>query len=506
MKLKLFSEFRKDEDGGVLAFYLIMFITMMIGGGMAIDFIRHEIKREAMQDALDRGVLAAAANAKAAGATSPAEIVAAKAAAVATVRSYIEVSGFNPDAHGVVVTPDITPFSQRVDADADFDVDTFFLSLTGIDTLSGVAAAGAMVSVNEIEISLIVDISGSMAGTKIEDLRTAATTFVGDMLAGDLSNITSISLVPFSGQTSATPLMMDSYNYSRWHNYSNCVDFNPGDYTTTQLSPLTPLTQTQHFAPEWIANRDSNWCPWSDVSIVPFSNSLPDLTTAISNLRATGQTAGQIGMKWGVALLDESSQPLVTSLIAQSEVDSVFAGRPAAADDKDTLKFVIMMTDGANTPQYNVKDDMYRTYEVILDANVGVGVAPNYNAPANVIAANGHDFATWELATGQRNADYWNANTPNNMYVPWSFSHLFVRVSSTAENTRMQNICTAAKDEGIVIFTIGYDVTEGSSPYNQMRSCASTIGHFYHVDNRPGGLSSVFEEIRQVIQKLKLVN
>jgi hypothetical protein len=68
----------------------------------------------------------------------------------------------------------------------------------------------------------------------------------------------------------------------------------------------------------------------------------------------------------------------------------------------------------------------------------------------------------------------------------------------------MQNICTAAKDDGIVIFTIGYDVAVGSTPYNQMRSCATTIGHFYNVETTD--LSAAFESIQQAIQKLKLVN
>lgn len=504
MNTKLLSDFRKDENGGILAFYVVMFITMMIGGGMAIDFMRHEIEREAIQDALDRGVLAAAANAKASGATSADEITAAETAAVATVRSYIETAGFDPDTHGVTVTPDITPFSQRVDADADFNVDTFFLSLTGIDSLGGAAAAGAAVSVNQIEISLVVDISGSMEGTKMDNLHTAATTFVTDMLSGDKPDYTTISLVPFSGQTSATPEMMTTYNYNSWHNYSNCVDFSASDYTSASLSTTASLSQTQHFAPEWIANQNSDWCPRSDISILPFSNDKTELTNAIADLRATGMTAGQIGMKWGVTLLDESSQPLVTNLIAQNLVDPVFAGRPAAADDEDTLKFVIMMTDGNNTSQYNVKENRYKTYEVILDSSKGIGVSPNYNAPMYVIQANGDDWGDWEEATGQRNADYWNAQDPNNNYVPWSFSHLYQRVSPTQEDTRLQNICTAAKNEGIVIFTIGYDISVNSNAYTQMRSCATTVGHFYNVETTD--LSEAFSSIQQAIEKLKLVN
>jgi len=215
-------------------------------------------------------------------------------------------------------------------------------------------------------------------------------------------------------------------------------------------------------------------------------------------------TAGQIGMKWGAALLDASSQPLVSSLISQGLVDPVFSGRPAPSDDPDTLKFAIMMTDGDNTSQYNVLSNMYETYEVILDKNKPIGVSPNYNAPADVIAANGDDFKNWALASGQRTADYWDANPPNSMYVPWNYSHLYERVNPSTEDTRLQNICTAAKNAGITIFTIGYDVAVNSNAYNQMRACASTVGHFYNVET--ANLSAAFASIQQAIQKLKLVN
>jgi len=517
MKLKFLDDFRKDEQGGILAFYLIMFMVMMIGGGMAVDFVRHEIKREGLQDALDRGVLAAAGSAQASAPSTAAEYAAAEAGAILTVRSYIITSGFDPDEQGLVVNPNITAFSQRVDANANFDVDTYFLRLTGIDTLSGVAAAGAAVSVNQIELSLIVDVSGSMRGDKIINLRAAATQFTNLMLQGDRSLNTSISLVPFSGQVSATTSMMASYNYNRWHAYSNCVDFEASDYTSTalpsgttasEIAALPLLAQTQHFAPEWIWNRDSDWCPRSELQITPFSNSTTDLNAAITALHATGQTAAQIGMKWGVALLDESSQNLVTNLITLNKVDPTFAGRPGPYGDIDVLKFAILMTDGANTDQYNIKDkavdyERYKTFEVIKDALLPIGVFPNYNAPMAVIDDNWDGAETLVEASGQRNADYWDSvRTP---WTPWTTSeYLSVRVGSSEEDARLQSICTAAKNSGIVVFTIGYDVNATSNAATQMRDCASTAGHFYNVETTD--LAAAFSSIYQTIQKLKLVN
>ncbi|MEM9780050.1 MAG: Tad domain-containing protein, partial [Pseudomonadota bacterium] len=58
MKLKKFEE---DERGSVLAFVVVMFVFMILAAGMAVDFIRHETARADLQNALDRGVLAAAA-------------------------------------------------------------------------------------------------------------------------------------------------------------------------------------------------------------------------------------------------------------------------------------------------------------------------------------------------------------------------------------------------------------------------------------------------------------
>jgi len=473
MTLKFFKEFRDDQSGGILAFTLIMFMVMVVGGGMAVDFINYEYRREGVQDALDRGVLAAAGLGKDAQATSLAQIATAEAAAIVTVNDYVRAAGYDPQALGLQVTPNFTLNSQMVAAVSNFNVDTYFLRIAGIETLAGGANSTAVVSRNDIELSLVVDISGSMAGTKIADLRNAAGNFVAQMLDGNRANYTSISLIPFSGQVSASTNLINQFNYNRWHNYSNCVNFEASDYLTTNISRTASLTQTQHFAPDWIYQANSDWCPRSDISIVPLSNDLPKLTTEINALRATGMTATYMGMKWATALLDPDAQPVVSSLIALNDVDVAFQGRPVAYSNAETLKFIILMTDGTNTPQYAVKSDPYRVYSY----------------------SNGQSVPS----SSQINADYWENNR-----LPWSYSHLYSRVNSSEGDVRLQNICTQAKNAGIIVFTIGYDVAPGSNASNQMRSCASTYGHFYNVET--DNLNAAFSAIAQTIQKLKLVN
>ncbi len=500
MKLTLLHNFRKDEQGGILAFYLVMFMVMMIGGGMAIDFMRHEIKREAMQDALDRGVLAAAGNAQTAGAATAAEIAAAEAAAVSTVRSYVSLAGFNPDTAGVTVQPSISALAQRVDASANFSLDTYFLRLTGIDILNGAAIAGAAVSFSNIEMSLVLDVSGSMdfdvydssgtlIGRRIDLLQSAANQFADTLLSGDRPRYTSISVVPYSGQVALPNYLADEYvNFGRWnpwHNYSNCMKFNASDYTTTAFGRLEGRYQYEHFNVS--AGRGGGrpsakvpWCPDSTAQVVPLINDLQRLKSVINNLTPQGATNTWTGIKWGTALLDSSTQPIVSHLTTRCPggtciVDPTFSSRPAPYSDPTTLKFMVVMSDGANTSELLVPHKIYNVW---------------------------HTYSAYT----QKNADYWDQYYADGAITDSNGNYLpnVVRTSGDEGDVRMQNICTAAKNAGITIFTIGTDIDPNSNAYTQMLNCASTPGHFYAVG--AADLGAAFASIANTIQKLRLVN
>lgn len=470
MKIKLLNDFRKDESGGILAFTLTMFMVMVVGGGMAVDFVNQETRREGVQDALDRGVLAAAAFEQT---LDPKDIVFA----------YMRSSGYDPVELNVQVVPTIYLNARRIDASADFSVDTFFLRLAGIDVLGGAAAAGAMIARNEIEISLVVDVSGSMSlKNKIQNLRSAASEFVDLVLTNETVDTTTVSLIPFSGQVAASRNLIDQYNLNRWQSYSNCVNFVASDFNTTSISTAQSLTQTQH----WWTGRSSAypdatsapWCPASYSEIVPLSNDPIALKTAIDGLLATGLTSTDIGMKWGTALLDPDTQTVVNSLINLGDIDSSFSGRPAEYNTGSTLKFVILMADGENTPNYQIQENVYGQIE--FDDN---------GDPVPDLS--------------QLNADYWGDEGP----VSWSgwWNTLELTATRTELDSRLQNICSEAKDAGIVVFTIGYDVSPSSNAAAQLRDCASSAtAHYYN--KKPDDLADAFRSIAQTIQKLKLVN
>ena len=73
-------------------------------------------------------------------------------------------------------------------------------------------------------------------------------------------------------------------------------------------------------------------------------------------------------MNWAVGLLDPTANSAVQALIASGDVHPDFNDRPAPFVDGDdstllddeTIKVVVMMTDGANTNQFDIADEYYR--------------------------------------------------------------------------------------------------------------------------------------------------
>jgi hypothetical protein len=165
--------------------------------------------------------------------------------------------------------------------------------------------------------------------------------------------------------------LVDRMNLSGEQNYSHCVNFTADSFTETSVSTTEQLEQTMHFDP-WqnYDGRDDD----PEANLVPrpvcealesremilFENDAEVLKQYIRDLTARGNTSIDIGMKWGVALLDPSLNTTVRSLVDAAIVPNVFADRPRPYDDDDTLKVIVLMTDGQNTSQYYIEDDHRR--------------------------------------------------------------------------------------------------------------------------------------------------
>lgn len=217
----------------MIIFALVVFIGMLVGAGMAVDFMRYETTRSRMQATLDRSILAAAAL------NQPLE-------AEAVVTDYFAKSGL--DDYTLDVTVDEGINFKTVSASVSVTLSTFFLNIVGIDTLVVGASGAAEERINKLEIVLVLDVSGSMGSySRLTNLKAAAKSFVQQIYSGTNDGDVSISIVPYNHTVILSERVAEEYNLTSEHDYSRCARFDDEDFLTTEITPEQSLERLAHF-------------------------------------------------------------------------------------------------------------------------------------------------------------------------------------------------------------------------------------------------------------------
>lgn len=334
-----------DQSGNMSYVAIAGSLVMMIFGGIGVDMMHAELKRNKVQNTLDRAVLAAA---NLDNEMDPTFVV----------NDYFRAMDMGDTLTSIEVQQGVN--SKRVTADGETTIASDFMSLIGVDTLEAAGRARAENAGALMEISLVLDISGSMSGEKIEQLKTAAKSFVDMVLGagGDESNVT-ISIVPYNATVNLGDTFSQYFALEGLHDYSHCAWFNTADFDTTGIDPEAELGQISHFDPygngQGAPELSSSWCYTGETAaIIPHSTDPEVLKAHIDAFQANGNTAIDLGMKWGLALLDPTMRPVLEDMHGDGLVSDVASIRPAAYDNNQTMKFVIVMTDGQNTQQYDL--------------------------------------------------------------------------------------------------------------------------------------------------------
>ncbi len=529
--------FQASEDGSLIIFSLFLLIMMLMITGLAIDLMRTEMNRTQLQATLDRSVLAGASLTQ----TLDSKLV---------VLDYFNKAGF-----GDLITADDISVVQSangktVSATVSTDVKSFFLNLVGIDSLRAPAGGVAQESVTDVEISLVVDTSGSMGrmsssgNTKIEDLQDAAKDFVYlmqcnpdaekpyDGVCTISPDKVSISLVPYNEQVLLGETLIQQFNTTEEQTQSSCIDFEASDYNTipVELDPLVadPITGISDLSPNlrrsatidpwsWLdsaSDRRRTCSPNTNRAVSAYENSYQDLELAIDALYASGYTSIELGMKWGSALLDPDFRPAITNLASNLGVVSTeFLGRPFEYRQPDTKKVIVLMTDGKNTTQHIVRDG-FRDGASPFYRNDGTG---RHAGHVSVYDAVYGDYY-WEehgqyrsYPEGNSNAtqlsypQFWDAYTWDyyqGVAAAASLPGAVDQVFNSAKDDRLEAMCDAAKAQGITVFTMGFETSTASSLV--MEACASTPSHYYDVDGTD--IADAFQSIARNINSLRLIN
>lgn len=502
--------FCRDERGTVTIFALMMFILMLAAGGIAIDVMRYETQRTQLQYTLDRAVLAAAALNQQ---EDPEEVVI----------DYFATSGLQNYRLDVDVEEGLN--YRRVSASVEMDLQAYFMNMFGVNAMTSPARGSAEERIMDIEISMVLDISGSMGwNNKIRNMRNAANEFIDTVLGlnSDEEQQVSISVIPYHSQVNAGSTLASVFTLSDEHDESNCTRFDPSDYNNTAIDPDEAIERIAHFDYRYrnsYRTFRTPHCTTSDyAAILPWSNDAEDLHALVNSLNANGNTAIDLGMRWAVGLLDPAAQPALSALIEDGVVHEEFEGRPYSYEEDQVLKIIILMTDGENTSQHDIAQPYKRGPSTVYrdpDSGRTSAYLPNF------------DLYYWHHNGSYQNHPYGGADAEP---IPWpelwaTYSARMLAgeyfyyagdwdyyydlrydaveryAGSNAADTNLRNICDAANNAGIIVFTIAFEAP--SRGENVMQYCATTPAHFYDAEGIE--ISEAFASIAASINQLRLI-
>lgn len=531
----LIRTFHKAEDGTLVIFALVLFVLMAMMGGVAVDVMKYEATRTQLSQTLDRCTLMAASLDQR---LAPQEVV----------EDCVAKAGLGEQLQSVVVLEGVN--SRDVQAVAKADTKPFFMHMLGIDRFDAAAGSRAEQKITDVEIALVLDVSGSMGGTKISNLRTAASKFVATMLDNDPNRRISIAIVPYNAQVNLGPTLLSKFNVTAPHNAlnrpfdlanHNCLELPPSVFGAAGISrtvALPQMAQSDHAygtdtgnyytAPTStsyaVPNFGANFCRTEANNVVRMpSQDKAQLQGWINGLTANGNTSIALGMKWGTVLLDPSARSIYDEYIAAGQMSANLSGRPFDTGSRDSMKVIVLMTDGEHVAHDRINDDFKAGPSPIWRSS-GDGRYSIYHAgqPGSAKYYVPH-LNTWRTTAWTSNAtpavqQDWRSVWTNLKlsYVAWQFygrpygysaytnaiNTMRSTYASVAElNSRLQATCAQAKADGVIVYGIAFE-----APLNgqtQISQCATSVEqHYFDVADRE--IETAFDTIASNLTMLKL--
>ncbi len=349
-RLQGFSAFGRDERGSVAIIFGLTAIVLFAMIGLSVDYARFVSARNQTIEATDAAVLAGARALQANGGDQAAAIKVAETYYKQATKSRMGLLA-NSDSIDFVVTDDgtamitkgnaqiATPFMNLAFLGTPQSKSLLLLRTSGADYSKAVLAVGGN-GQTSLEVSMMLDITGSMAGQKLTDMKSAASDLVNIVVWKDQSQYTSrIAIVPFAYDVRLPASAFASATGYTKSTTSPCVVERTGSEKYTDAGPGTNKYVMVH------SSSSSKVSPTCDLAsteeLLPLTSDTTALLAKINGLKTEGSTAGHIGTAWAWYMLSPNWASLWPS-----------ASRPAAYGTDKLKKIAVLMTDGEYNTSY----------------------------------------------------------------------------------------------------------------------------------------------------------
>ncbi len=480
------KRFAEDSHGNFAVLTGIVLVAATMAVGLGVNTAQSYHLKSSLRSALDSAVTSTAYDITT-GRIKPGD-------AQENVEKFLNLNGratFSTQGQYTLLPVVVDATARTVSATAYANVDLAF-PIFGVDDPRVTIESAALYSDKQIEVAMMLDVTGSMGATKKTDkigaLRTAAKNAVEELLKNQdpKKPRVRVALVPYASgvntgglsknvffESSASgdlPPVQDSAVIKAATGKTDLPSYK--DYVTIvgnsfpAPAKTTCATERKLFdgkpdmsgdGPDtrrwdkdgkayWaMVNRDDhmttsgmNSCP--DAPVIPLTADADALIDSIDSFRASGYTGGAIGIQWTYYMLSSRWRDVVA--------DAGLGSGPAPANPKHLAKVAILMTDGQFNTAY-------------------AGAGGNYNSQGNL---------------ARKNAE---------------------------------SLCKNMRDDGIEIFTIGFDLnnpdmsaTERDAAKAVLKNCASatpaTTKHYFEASTGEE-LNDAFQAIIANTEKIALI-
>ncbi len=454
--------FFRNNRGAVAPIVAMAVGALVAAAGAATDYARAQMVQTKLSDTLDAAGLAAGST------------MSSQQDVQDTAQNYFKVnfpSGYmRSSAQLTGVTANQTGTVLTLHATA--NVPTVFMQMMGIDSIPVSADTEITRKSGGLELALVMDNTGSMAGTKIQSLISAASELV-DILFGDDTTKDDlwIGLVPFSQAVNIGPSRSSWINStyktldwgpSGYNVWAGCVDarvtgggnitddpptsspFNayywPSDSYNTWKTTTTKKGKTTTTYSTFTTTVGPNaYCP-QPLQIM--SNSKSTVLAGIQTMQARGNTHIDVGAVWGWRMLSPRWRGLWGGAMNTNNL-------PLDYSSPNMTKAAVILSDGDNT----MSSQIYTAYGYLSQGQLG----------------------TTNATTAVKKLD-----------------------------SNLLSVCTAMKSHGIKIYTILFDVdASDTNAINLFKKCASADDYFFNSPTN-AELEKAFQQIGDSLSNLRV--
>jgi len=491
----------KDEKGGVSLIVAFSMLALVIAAGCAIDMSRAETAKAKIQIALDAAALAAgkSLNTVPTGMTQE-QWVQEEAQRYFNLNyqsGYLNVSHMTLNPAVITTTNTGTTISLSVNGVQS----TTLMGVVGTSQINIGDSSQVTTGSTGVELVLVLDNTGSMndtvaageSATKIEQLKSSATQLINTVLGTGTNapNNVFVGIVPFTQAvnigTNHTSWLSSTTAFPENSPWFGCVTSRSNAQYPLDISDAVPNTSLTYgeasmFQQYYFTSTDSKSLPLADQSslniwnsntketngtqvgpndycpqpLTQMTNNSETLITAINNMTAQGDTLIDIGLAWGNRMLSPAWNGIWGGFMNDTG-NTKYPTLPLQYNTPGMQKIVVLMTDGWN----HVTPGNYTAYDFLNKGNIG-GATSETPAETNLV-------------------------------------------------NYTEQVCNNMKNNGIIIYTIGYgqDIpgansnTPSSVDTTLLQNCATDSSHYFLAPTN-AALQSAFAQIGGAINQLRV--